>query len=55
MARWNYLAVWEFAKRKLGGDAKAKEFIAKLYANVPVLDTGAGSVAVSINDNLCHA
>jgi sulfate transport system substrate-binding protein len=40
-ARWNYLAAWEFAKRKYGGDAKAKEFIAKLYANVPVLDTGA--------------
>ena len=40
-ARWNYLAAWEFAKRKYGGDAKAKDFVAKLYANVPVLDTGA--------------
>jgi sulfate transport system substrate-binding protein len=40
-ARWNYLAAWEFAKRKYGGDAKAKEFIAKLFGNVPVLDTGA--------------
>jgi sulfate transport system substrate-binding protein len=44
-ARWNYLAAWEFAKRKYGGPngdaSKAKEFIAKLYANVPVLDTGA--------------
>jgi sulfate transport system substrate-binding protein len=40
-ARWNYLAAWEFAKRKYGSDAKAKEFVAKLYANVPVLDTGA--------------
>jgi len=40
-ARWNYLAAWEFAKRKYGGDAKAKEFIAKLFANVPILDTGA--------------
>jgi len=40
-ARWNYLAAWEFAKRKFGGDAKAKEFVAKLYANVPILDTGA--------------
>ena len=40
-ARWNYLAAWEFAKRKYGSDAKAKEFIAKLFANVPVLDTGA--------------
>lgn len=40
-ARWNYLAAWEFAKRKYGGDAKAKEFITKLYGNVPILDTGA--------------
>ena len=40
-ARWNYLAAWEFAKRKYGSDAKAKEFVAKLYGNVPILDTGA--------------
>ncbi len=40
-ARWNYLAAWEFAKRKYGGDAQAKEFVGKLYKNVPVLDTGA--------------
>ena len=40
-ARWNYLAAWEFAKRKYGSDAKAKEFVAKLYGNVAVLDTGA--------------
>jgi sulfate transport system substrate-binding protein len=46
-ARWNYLAAWEFAKRKYGSDAKAKEFIAKLYANVPVLDTGARGSSVT--------
>ena len=40
-ARWNYLAAWEFAKRKYGSDAKAKESVTKLYGNVPVLDTGA--------------
>ncbi|MCD2512077.1 sulfate ABC transporter substrate-binding protein [Acidovorax sp. D4N7] len=40
-ARWNYLAAWEFAKRKYGGDAQAKEFVGKLFQNVPVLDTGA--------------
>ena len=40
-ARWNYLAAWEFAKRKYGGDAKAREFVKKLFENVPVLDTGA--------------
>ncbi len=46
-ARWNYLAAWEFAKRKYGGDAQAKEFIAKLYANVPVLDTGARGSSIT--------
>ncbi len=40
-AQWNYLAAWEFAKRKFGGDAKAKEFVTSLYKNVPVLDSGA--------------
>jgi sulfate/thiosulfate-binding protein len=40
-ARWNYLAAWEFAKRKLGSDEAAKGFITKLFKNVPVLDTGA--------------
>jgi sulfate transport system substrate-binding protein len=40
-ARWNYLAAWEFAKRRYGGDAKAGEFVGNLYKNVPVLDTGA--------------
>ena len=40
-ARWNYLAAWEFAKRKYGGDEKAKEFVGKLYGNVSVLDSGA--------------
>jgi sulfate/thiosulfate transport system substrate-binding protein len=41
-ARWNYLAAWGFALKKYGQDeAKAREFIAKLYKNVPVLDSGA--------------
>jgi len=46
-ARWNYLAAWEFAKRKYGNDAKAQEFVKKLYANVPVLDTGARGSSVT--------
>jgi len=45
--RWNYLAAWEFAKRKYGGEAKAKEFVAQLYKNVPVLDTGARGSSVT--------
>jgi len=41
-ARWNYLAAWAFADQKYGHDEdKDKDFIKKLYANVPVLDTGA--------------
>jgi sulfate/thiosulfate-binding protein len=41
-ARWNYLAAWAFADQKFGHDeGKDKDFIKKLYANVPVLDTGA--------------
>lgn len=46
-ARWNYLAAWEFAKRKFGSDAKAKEFVTKLLANVPVLDTGARGATIT--------
>jgi sulfate transport system substrate-binding protein len=41
-ARWNYLAAWAWAKKQPGGsDATAKEFVRKLFKNVPVLDTGA--------------
>jgi sulfate transport system substrate-binding protein len=41
-ARWNYLAAWAFALHQPGGnEAKAREFVAKLYRNVPVLDSGA--------------
>jgi sulfate transport system substrate-binding protein len=46
-ARWNYLAAWEHARRRHGGDAQAREFIARLYANVPVLDTGARGSSVT--------
>jgi len=48
-ARWNYLAAWEFARRKAAGggagngagEAQARDFVARLYRNVPVLDSGA--------------
>ena len=46
-ARWNYLAAWEFAKRKYGNEAKAKDFVAALYKNVPVLDTGARGSSIT--------
>ncbi len=41
-ARWNFLAAWGYALKKNNNDeAKARDFIAKLFANVPILDTGA--------------
>ena len=41
-ARWNHLAAWGYALRQPGGnEAKAREFLGKLYKNVPVLDSGA--------------
>ena len=41
-ARWNYLAAWGYELKRNGGDQqKAKEFVRKIYANVPVLDSGA--------------
>ena len=39
-AQWNYLAAWEYGKRTFG-EARAKEFVADIYKNVPVLDSGA--------------
>lgn len=41
-ARWNYLAAWGYALKKNNNDeAKAKEFVGKLFRNVPILDSGA--------------
>jgi sulfate/thiosulfate-binding protein len=47
-ARWNYLAAWGYALKHDGGDAaKARDFVARLYANVPVLDSGARGATMS--------
>lgn len=41
-ARWNYLAAWGYALKQPGGnDASAKDFVTKVFRNVPVLDSGA--------------
>jgi sulfate/thiosulfate transport system substrate-binding protein len=41
-ARWNYLAAWAWARAQPGGnDTSARDFVGRLYGNVPVLDTGA--------------
>jgi sulfate/thiosulfate transport system substrate-binding protein len=46
-ARWNYLAAWGYALKKFGSADKAKQFVSDLYANVPVLDTGARGSTVT--------
>ena len=47
-ARWNYLAAWGYALGKLGNDPnKAKDFVARIYKNVPILDTGARGSTVT--------
>ncbi len=40
-ARWNFLAAWAYALKKYGSDAAAEDYVSKLFANVPVLDSGA--------------
>jgi sulfate/thiosulfate-binding protein len=52
-ARWNYLAAWGYELKKTGSEAKAKEFVKAIYANVPVLDTGArGSTITFVERNV---
>ncbi len=47
-ARWNYLAAWAYALHQPGGnEQKAKEFVAKLYKNAGVLDSGARGATTS--------
>ena len=47
-ARWGYLAAYGFALKQPGGtDAKAQEFVASLFKNVPVLDSGARGSTVT--------
>jgi sulfate transport system substrate-binding protein len=47
-ARWAYLAAWDYAAKQPGGnDGKAKAYVASLYKNVPVLDSGARGSTVT--------
>ena len=50
-ARWNYLAAWGYALHQSNNDeSKARDFVARLYRNVPVLDSGArGSTTTFVN------
>ncbi|CAJ0891984.1 Sulfate-binding protein [Ralstonia sp. LMG 32965] len=50
-ARWNYLAAWAYALKQPGGsDATAKDFVQKLYKNVPVLDSGARGATTTFTE-----
>ena len=50
-ARWNYLAAWGYALHQPGGtEASAKEFVRKVYANAPVLDTGARASTLTFSE-----
>jgi sulfate/thiosulfate transport system substrate-binding protein len=47
-ARWGFLAAWAFAMKKSGGDERAAEdFVRRLYANAPVLDSGSRSATTT--------
>jgi sulfate transport system substrate-binding protein len=46
-ARWNYLAAWGYALKKYGSEDKTRDFVGKLFKNVPVLDTGARGSTVT--------
>jgi sulfate transport system substrate-binding protein len=53
-ARWNYLAAWGYALKKFGNNpARAESFVADLFKNVPVLDSGArGSLTTFAERNV---
>ncbi|MQY50808.1 sulfate ABC transporter substrate-binding protein [Rhodocyclus tenuis] len=47
-ARWNYLAAWGYALKQPGGnEAKARDFVSRLYRNVKVLDSGARGATIT--------
>jgi sulfate transport system substrate-binding protein len=50
-ARWNYLAAWGYALKKYGNDPKkAQGFVASLFGNVPVLDSGARGSLITFTE-----
>jgi sulfate/thiosulfate transport system substrate-binding protein len=50
-ARWNYLAAWGHALKKHGNDPKrAQDFVAAIYRNVPVLDSGARGSLITFTE-----
>jgi sulfate/thiosulfate transport system substrate-binding protein len=49
-ARWNYLAAWGYAKKKYGSDARAQDFVQKIFGQVPVLDSGARGSLITFTE-----
>lgn len=50
--RYSYLAAWGYALKKSAGDEKtAREFVGRLFANVPVLDTGGRGATITFANN----
>jgi len=50
-ARWNYLAAWGYALRQPGGsEATARDYVGKLFKNVPVLDSGARGATTTFTE-----
>jgi len=50
-ARWNYLAAWGYAlKQNKGSDAAARDFVSRLFKNVPVLDAGARGATTTFTE-----
>lgn len=47
-ARWIYIAAWGYAKKSLGAtEEQAREFVGRLYNNVPILDKGSRSSSIT--------
>ena len=46
-ARWNFLAAWGFGQKTYGSPAAAEAFVKRIFANVPVLDSGARGATVN--------
>lgn len=49
-ARWNFLAAWAYGKKTGGSDAAAQKYVSQLYANVPVLDSGARGATTTFTE-----
>ncbi len=46
-ARWNFLAAWGYGQKTYGSPAAAEAFVKRIFANVPVLDSGARGATVN--------